>query len=224
MEELCLKFNLKDSYSSGLVLVIDSGSQNHSHTWFVMVFVVFYIFIVAFRGISKEKNPKMKPKVRFCGLTSCFTLLVEWKKNPYALKSFKHIFRNHWAHYTKETKTTFKMAFTIHKRAKCWPVWSSPLWPTENLCCAFIPWVGFCVTYTSNVCDVCQHFCIRYHWKFMNTLCNMFCLNLELWRKKRNCYKNFWWEQWSFLRKAALFPQKWVRVKKFVKYVIRDNC
>ena len=31
MEELCLKFNLKGSYSSGLVLVIDSGSQNHSH-------------------------------------------------------------------------------------------------------------------------------------------------------------------------------------------------
>ena len=31
-EELCLKFNLKDSYSSGLVLVIDLGSQNHSHT------------------------------------------------------------------------------------------------------------------------------------------------------------------------------------------------
>ena len=64
MEELCLKFNLKDSYSSGLVLVIDSGSQNHSHTWFVMVFVVLYVFIVAFRGISKEENLKMKPNVR----------------------------------------------------------------------------------------------------------------------------------------------------------------
>ena len=32
MEELCLKFNLKDCYSSGLVLVVDSGSKNHSHT------------------------------------------------------------------------------------------------------------------------------------------------------------------------------------------------
>ena len=32
MEELRLKFNLEDSYSSGLVLVIDLGSQNHSHT------------------------------------------------------------------------------------------------------------------------------------------------------------------------------------------------
>ena len=31
IEEL-LKLNLKDSYSSGLALVIDSGSQNHSHT------------------------------------------------------------------------------------------------------------------------------------------------------------------------------------------------
>ena len=62
MERLCLKLNLKDSYSSGLVLVIDSRSQNYSHTWFVMVFVVLYVFIVAFRGISKEENLKMKPK------------------------------------------------------------------------------------------------------------------------------------------------------------------
>ena len=138
MEELCLQFNLIDSYSFGLVLVINSGSENHSHTWFVMVFVVLYIFIVAFRGISKEENPKMKPKVRFCGLTIFFTLFVEWKKISYALKSFKHTFRNYWGHYTKETKTTFKTPFTIHKCAKCWPVGSSPLWPTENICCIFI--------------------------------------------------------------------------------------
>ena len=77
MEESCLKFNLEDSYSSGFILVIDSGSQNHSHTWFVMVLVVLYVFIVAFKEISKEENPKMKPKVRFCGLTNCLTLLVE---------------------------------------------------------------------------------------------------------------------------------------------------
>ena len=32
MEGFCLKFNLQDSYSSGLVFFIDSGSQNHSHT------------------------------------------------------------------------------------------------------------------------------------------------------------------------------------------------
>ena len=32
MKELRLKFNLKDSYSSVLVLVIDSGSQNDCHT------------------------------------------------------------------------------------------------------------------------------------------------------------------------------------------------
>ena len=138
IEELCLKFNLKDSYSSGLVLVIDLGSQNYSHTWFMMVFVVLYVFIVAFRGISKKENPKMKPTVRFCELTSCFTLLVEWNKISYALKSFKHIFRNYWAHYTKETKTTFKTTFRIHKCAKSWPVWTSPLWPTENFCYVFI--------------------------------------------------------------------------------------
>ena len=138
MEELCLKFNLKGSYSSGLILVIDSESQNHSHTWFVMLFVVSYVFIVAFREIWKEENPKMKPKVRFCGLTSCFTLLVEWKKISYGLKPFKHIFRNYWAHYTKETKTTFKTAFTIHKCAKCWPKWSCPLWSTEIFFCVFI--------------------------------------------------------------------------------------
>ena len=95
MEELCLKFNLKDSYSRGLVLVIDLGSQNHSHTWFVIAFVVLYVFIVVFRGILKEKNLEMKPKVRFRGLTSCFTLLVELKIISYALKSFKHIFRNY---------------------------------------------------------------------------------------------------------------------------------
>ena len=71
MEELRLKFNLEDSCSSGLVLVIDLGSQNHSHTWFVMVFVVSYVFIVAYMGILTQENPKMKPKVRFCGLTSC---------------------------------------------------------------------------------------------------------------------------------------------------------
>ena len=130
-EELCLKFNLKDSYSSGLVLVIDLGSQNHSHTWFIMMFVVLYVFIVAFRGILKKENPKMKSKVKFGELTSCFTLFVEWKKISYALKSFKHSFRTYWAQYTKETKTTFKTAFTIHKWAKYWPVWSSPLWSTE---------------------------------------------------------------------------------------------
>ena len=176
MEELCLKFNLKDCYSSGLVLVVDSGSKNHSHTWIVMVFVVLYVFIVAFRGISKEENPKMKPKARFCGLTICFTLLPEWKKISYA-------FRNYWAHYTKETKTTFKTAFTFHKCTKCWPVWSSPLWPTENFYC-LLTWVGFWITCTNNVCDVCQHFCLRHHWKFMNTLCNVFCLNHRTMKKK----------------------------------------
>ena len=32
MEELCLKFNLKYSYSSGLVLLINLESRNDSHT------------------------------------------------------------------------------------------------------------------------------------------------------------------------------------------------
>ena len=137
MEELCLKFNLKYSYSSGLVLLINLESRNDSHTWFVMDFVV-QVFIVAFRRILKEENPKMKWKVRFCGLTSCFTLLVEWRNISYALKSFKHILRNYWAHYTKETKATFKTAFTIHKCTKCWPVRSSKLWQTEHFCCVFI--------------------------------------------------------------------------------------
>ena len=126
----------------------------------------------------------MKPKVRFCGLTICFTLLVEWEKISYALKSFKHIFRNYWAHYTKQTKIAFKTAFTIHQCVKCWPVWSSPLWPTENFCCVFITVSRFWVTCINNVCDLCQHFCLRHHWKFMNTLCKMFCFNYRTMKKK----------------------------------------
>ena len=99
----------------------------------------------------------------------------------------------------KKKKTTFKAAFTIYKCAKCWPVWSSPLWSTENFVVYLLPWVGFGVTYTNNVCDV------RHDWKFMNTLCKMFCLNHGTMKKKRNCYKNFWWEQWYFYGKLRFF-------------------
>ena len=42
-----------------------------------MMFVVLYVFIVAFRAVSKEENPKMKSKVKLGELTSFFTLLVE---------------------------------------------------------------------------------------------------------------------------------------------------
>ena len=147
--------------------MIDSGSQNHSHTWFVMVFVILCAFIVAFRGISKGENPKMKPKVRFCGLTSCFTLLVEWRKVPYALKSFKHIFRNYWAHYTKETI----QSINVRNAGQCDHL---PFGLPKTFVVYLLPWVGFWVTCTNNVCDVCQNFCLKHHWKFMNTVYNMF--------------------------------------------------
>ena len=35
-------------------------------------------------------------------------------------------------------------------------------------------WVRFWVTYTNNVCNVCQHFCLRHHWKFMSTYATCF--------------------------------------------------
>ena len=41
MEELCLKFNLKDCYSSGLVLVVDSGSKNHGFCCFICFYRCF---------------------------------------------------------------------------------------------------------------------------------------------------------------------------------------
>ena len=46
--------------------------------------------------------------------------------------------------------------------------------PPKILVVYLLPWVGFWITYTNNVCGVCQHFCWRHHWKFMNPLCNMF--------------------------------------------------
>ena len=47
-----------------------------------------------------------------------------------------------------------------------------------------LPWVSFWVTYTNNVCGMCQHFCLRHHWKFMKTLCNIFCLNYRAMKNK----------------------------------------
>ena len=149
--------------------MIDSGSQNNSHTWF------------DFRGISKEENPKMRPKVRFCGLTSGFTLLIKWKKISYALKLFKHIFRIYCARYTKETKTTFKTACDPEMCEMLASMIIATLTNRKILLCVYC---GFWVTYTNNGCDVCQRFCLSQHWKFMNTLCNMFCLYYRTMKKK----------------------------------------
>ena len=131
---------------------------------------------------------------------SCFTLLVEWRNILYALKSFKHIFRNCWAHYTKETKTTFKRAFTIHKCAKCWPVWHLSFGQPKIFVVYLLPWVGFWVTCTSNVCDACQHFCLRHHCKFMNILCNMFCLIHRTMKKKGQLLQKLLMRTTIFLR------------------------
>ena len=76
VEQLCLKFNLKGSYSPWLELVIDSGNR---------------CFLLYFWDDFKGGEPEMKPKVGFCGLTNCFTLLIERKKISYPLKSFKHV-------------------------------------------------------------------------------------------------------------------------------------
>ena len=42
--------------------------------------VVSCAFMVAFMGNSKEKNRKMKPKVRFYGLTSSFHIARRMKE------------------------------------------------------------------------------------------------------------------------------------------------
>ena len=88
MEELCLKSSPEDSYSSRLVLVIDLVDWL---TWFLMVFVVSYVLIVAFREILTEENPKMKPKVRFCGLTSYFLNKRKFHKHCSYLKIYQGI-------------------------------------------------------------------------------------------------------------------------------------
>ena len=141
----------------------------------------------------------MKPKVRFCELTSCFTLLVKWKKISYALKSFKHIFRNYWAHNTKETKTTFKTAFTMHNVRNARQCDHLPF-GQPNIFVLLSPWVGFWVTYINNVCDVCQHFCLRHHCKFMNILCNMFRLNYRTMKKKAQLLQKLLMKTMIFLR------------------------
>ena len=43
--------------------------------------VVLYAFMVAFMGNSKEENRKMKPKVRFYGLTSFFHIARRMNEN-----------------------------------------------------------------------------------------------------------------------------------------------
>ena len=71
-----------------------------------------------------------------------------------------------------------------------------------------LPWVGFWVTYTNNVCDVCQHFCLRHHWKFMNTLCNMFCLNYRTMKKKAQLLQKLLMRTMILFTKSCAFSSK----------------
>ena len=139
----------------------------------------FYIFSLLLLGRFQRRRTRkwnqMWDFVNWQVLSHCSSNKRKFHMHWSHLNMF---FRNYWAHYTKETKTIFKTVFKIHKCAKCWPVWSSSLWSTENFVVYLLAWVGFWVTY------VCQHFCLRHHWKFMNTLCNMFCLNYRTIKKK----------------------------------------
>ena len=141
------------------------GSQNHSHPWFVMGFVLLYVFIVAFRGISKEENLEMKPKVRF----------VHWQVVSHCSSNERNFYM-HWSHLN------IFLGIIEHitpKKPKLHTKWRLRSIDVKNTVQCdhlpfgqpyLLPWVRFWVTYTNNVCEVCQHFCFRHHWKFMNTM------------------------------------------------------
>ena len=140
-------------YSSLLILM---GSQNHSHTWFVMGFVL-YVFIVAFRGISKEENPEMKPKVRF----------VHWQVVSHCSSNERN-FHMHWSHLN------IFLGIIEHitpKKPKLHTKWRLRSIDVQNTVQCdhlpfgqpyLLPWIRFWVTYTNNVCDVCRHLCTHY--------------------------------------------------------------
>ena len=87
MKELPLKFNLKDSYSSVLVLVIDSGSQNDCHTWFVMVLLFYMFLLLLLGGFQRKRTWKWNKRWDF----------VDWQVVSHC-SSNERKFHIHWSH------------------------------------------------------------------------------------------------------------------------------
>ena len=171
------------------------------------------MFLLLFLGDFQGGEPENESEGEVLWTDGGFTLPVDWKKISYALKSFKHIFRNYWAHYTKETIRSIN----VRNAGQCNHL---PFGLSKIFVVYLLQWVGFWVTCTNNVCDVCQHFCLKHHWKFINTLCNIIFLNYRTMKKKPQLLH-------KLLMRTTVscnFCSKVVRVKKFVKYVIRDNC
>ena len=85
MEELCLKFDLKDSYSSWLVLVIDLRRQNHFHTWFD--FCCFMLLSLHLQGFQSRRTRKWNQRWDF----------VDWQFASHCLSNERK-FHMHWSH------------------------------------------------------------------------------------------------------------------------------
>ena len=182
MEELCLKFDLKDSYSSGLVLVIDLRRQNHFHTWFD--FCCFMFLSLLLQGFQSRRTRKWKQRWDF----------VDWRFVSHCLSNERK-FPMHWSHLNIflgiiEHITPKKPKLHSKRRLQSINVWNAgqydhlPFGLPKIFVVYLLLWVGFWVTCINNVCDLCQHFCLRHHWKFMNTLCNMSCFNYRTMKKK----------------------------------------
>ena len=166
------------------IIVIHSGNQNHSNTWGVLAFVGLYVFIVAFEGIQRRRTWKWNQRWDF----------VDWQDVSHC-SSNEGKFHMHWSylniflriivHITpKKPKLHSKQclrSINVQNTDQC----DHLLFGQPKLFVVYLLlWGGFLITSTNNACYVYQHFCLRYHWKLMNTLYNIFCLNNRTMKKK----------------------------------------
>ena len=156
-------------------------------------------FYGCFYGQFKGEKPENEAKGKILWIDKFFSHCSSNEGNFYMHGSHLNIFLGIIEYFTlKKSKLHSKQrlrSINVRDAGQCDHL---PFGQPKIFVVYLLPWVGFWVTYTNNESDECQHFCLRHPWKFMNTLCNMFCLN-----------------DWTMKKKAQLSQERSMRTMIF---------